>query len=93
MNSSDQVTLKVHSFVPDYIKDMVVELKGSGVKFESEIVMIDIAVLRLKDQIDDAKKNPSKMKALMEGLLNDAWFLEDSKLVKVKIRNIEKRES
>jgi len=92
MNDSDQITLKVHNFVPIYIKEMVEELKATGVKFESEIGLIDIAVLRLKDQIDEGMKNPIKMKELMEGLLNDAWYLTDEKIVKVNIRNIQKRE-
>ncbi len=92
MNSSDQVTLKVHNFVADYIKTMVEDLKVTGIKFESEIALVDIAVLRLKDQIDDGLKNQAKMNVLMEGLLNDAYYLTESKLVKVNIRNIEKKD-
>ena len=92
MNDSDQITLKVHNFVPIYIKEMVEDLKATGVKFESEIALIDIAVLRLQDQIKEGMKNPAKMKELMEGLLNDAWYLTDEGIVKVNIRNIQKRE-
>lgn len=94
MNDSDQITVKVHNFVPSYLQEILDAFKEAGVEFDSVTALHDVAILRLKDAFDEVKKKKSnvKFKEFVENILNDVYYLQDENIVKVKMRNIPKRQ-
>ena len=87
-NDSDQVTVKVHEFVVDYLSEMLEHFESEGFTFSSELALHDIAVLHLKDRFEEAKKSKTDFKDFVEGLIADAIYLQEEKIVKVKMRGV-----
>lgn len=87
-NDSDQITVKVHNFVPEYLTVMLDFFKEKGLMFSSELALHDVAVLRLKDQYDEAIKTPDGFKTFMESMINDCLYLQENEIVKVKMRGV-----
>jgi arginine deiminase len=87
-NDSDQITVKVHNFVPQYLTDMLDFFEKEGLRFSSELALHDVAVLRLKDQYDEAIKTKEGFKTFMESMINDCLYLQENEIVKVKMRGI-----
>jgi hypothetical protein len=84
----DQTTVKVHNFVKDYIQEMIDDFEKKGISFKSESEIIDIAVLRLHNEFENTDwKSQRSVNTLAEGMINDFLYLEQSKLVKVLMRN------
>lgn len=87
-NDSDQITVKVHNFVVEYLTDMLDFFEKEGLKFSSELALHDVAVLRLKDQYNEAIKTKDGFKTFMESMINDCLYLQDNGIVKVKMRGV-----
>ncbi len=87
-NDSDQVTVKVHNFVVNSLTDMLEYFEKEGLNFTSELALHDVAVLRLKDQYDEAIKSKDGFKTFMESMINDCLYLQDNDIVKVKMRGV-----
>ena len=87
-NDPDQITVKVHSFAIDYLTEMLEHFEKEGFSFSSELALHDIAVLHLKDRFDEALKSKSDFKAFVEGIIADAIYLQEEKIVKVKMRGV-----
>ena len=87
-NDSDQITTKIHIFVIDYLSEMLKHFKKEGLNFTSELALHDIAVLRLKDQFDQAIKTKEGFNTFMESMINDCMYLQDNEIVKVKMRGV-----
>lgn len=84
----DQVTVKVHNFAKDYVKQMIEDFEKKGISFKSESAIIDIAVLRLQREFENTIwSNQKSVNTLAEGMINDYLYLEQSGLVKVLMRN------
>lgn len=91
---ADQITVKVHNFTKDYIDEIISNLKKAGFSFESEKALYSVAVLRLKSESDNVNWNNKKsVNEFLEGLLNDLYYLEETKIVKTKMRGFPKIES
>ena len=87
-NDSNQVTVKVHEFVVDYLTEMLEHFEKEGFSFSSELALHDIAVLHLKDRFDEAQKSKVDFKSFVEGLIADAMYLQEEKIVTVKMRGV-----
>ena len=89
MNDSDQGTTKVHTFAIKYAEDIVELINNFGIKFESVMAVHDVAILRIKDSFDGmSKMNKEEKKKFIENFLADIYYLEDEKIVKVKMRGV-----
>ena len=56
-NDSDQITVKIHTFVIDYLSEMLEHFEKEGLNFTSELALHDVAVLHLHDTFLEAKKS------------------------------------
>lgn len=85
--AGDQTTVKVHNFVKDTVSEMIEKFKKNGISFKSETAFIDISVLRMRQDFDNVNwKNQKSINDFAESIIDDFLYLEESKLVKVKMR-------
>lgn len=87
-NDSDQITVKIHTFVIDYLTEMLEYFEKEGLNFTSELALHDVAVLHLHDTFLKAKKSKEGFKTFMESMINDCLYLQESEIVKVKMRGV-----
>lgn len=93
VNSSDQFTLKAHSFTGEFAKWMKEWLKSTGADFKlSEALFFDVAMYRLKEEfLTVDKTSETKVNHFLEHLLTDIFEIQ-KKHVKIKIRGLPKNE-
>ena len=90
---SDQITVKIHKFAKKYAEDTVKLFKKAGIPI-TETAIFDIAVSRLKDELDQVNWESEKSRnEFIQGFIDDLMYLQQHKIIKVKMRNIPKEVS
>lgn len=86
----DQITVKIHKFAKKYAENVVKRFKKSGIPL-TETAIFDIAVFRLMNELDQVNWNSKKSRnEFIQGFIDDLMYLQEDKIIKVKMRNIPK---
>ena len=86
----DQITVKIHKFAKKYAENVVKRFKKAGIPL-TETAIFDIAVSRLMDELDHINWESEKSRnEFIQGFIDDLMYLQQNKIIKVKMRNIPK---